>query len=51
MDVEMGGKKYKNQLFNLADRSYLDFQVLMGRSFLRDIAIVDVSRKNIQKLK
>ena len=47
VDIEMGGKKYKKQLFNLANRSYLDYQILIGRSFLRDIAIVDVSRKNL----
>lgn len=49
MDIKVGGEKYKNQIFNLADRSYLEYQLLIGRSFLRDIAIVDVSRKNIQK--
>lgn len=49
LDIEMGGIKYKNQIFNLADRSHLEYQVLIGRSFLRDIAIVDVSRKNIQR--
>jgi len=47
MDIEMGGKKYKKQLFNLADRSHLDYQLLIGRSFLRDIAIVDVGRKRL----
>ena len=47
VDIEMGGKKYKKQLFNLANRSYLDYQLLIGRSFLRDIAIVDVSRKKL----
>lgn len=49
MDIEMGDKKYKKQIFNLADRGYLEYQLLLGRSFLRDIAIVDVSRKNILK--
>ncbi|MFT5572772.1 MAG: hypothetical protein ACI9FR_001696 [Cryomorphaceae bacterium] len=49
MDIKMGGTKYKNQIFNLADRSYLEYQLLIGRSFLRDIAVVDVSRKNIQR--
>jgi hypothetical protein len=49
MDIEMGSNKYKNQIFNLADRGFLEFQLLMGRSFLKDIAIVDVSRMNLQK--
>lgn len=47
VDIEMGGKKYKKQIFNLANRSFLDYQLLMGRSFLRDIAIVDVGRKKL----
>ena len=51
MNVEMGGKKYRKQLFNLANRSYLDYQLLIGRSFLRDIAVVDVSRKNLLRKK
>ncbi|MFT4629283.1 MAG: hypothetical protein ACI9WC_000167 [Arenicella sp.] len=50
MDIVMGRNKYRNQIFNLADRGFLEFQLLMGRSFLKDIAIVDVSRKNLQKL-
>jgi Uncharacterized protein conserved in archaea len=45
VDIEMGGVSYKKQLFNLADRSHLDYQLLIGRSFLRDIAVVDVGRK------
>lgn len=34
--------------FTLADRSHLETEVLLGRSFLTDLAIVDVSRKFIQ---
>ncbi|MEZ9924423.1 ATP-dependent Zn protease [Vibrio breoganii] len=34
--------------FTLVDRSHLDFPVLLGRSFVRDVAIVDVSRKYVQ---
>lgn len=49
IDIVMGGNKYNQQIFNLADRSYLQYQLLIGRSFLRDIAVVDVSRKNIQR--
>lgn len=51
MDIELGGVKYKNQIFNLADRSHLRYQLLIGRSFLRDIAVVDVSRRNLQRPK
>lgn len=51
LDIELGEHKYKNQLFNLANRSYLDYQLLIGRSFLRDIAVVDVSRKNLVRAK
>lgn len=47
VDIEVGGKEYKNQLFNIADRSHLNYQLLIGRSFLRDIAVVDVARKNL----
>ena len=43
MTVKVGGKKYNKRIFNLADRSHLEFQVLIGRNFLRDIAVVDVS--------
>ena len=50
MDVLIGGKKFKRQIFNLADRSYLEYQLLIGRSFLIDIAVVDVSRKYITKV-
>lgn len=34
--------------FTLADRSHLETEVLLGRSFLTDLALVDVSRKFIQ---
>lgn len=45
LDIRLGGKLYRKQLFNLSDRTNLDYQVLIGRSFLRDIAVVDVSSK------
>jgi hypothetical protein len=51
MNIQIGDKKYKKQIFNLANRSFLDYRLLIGRSFLRDIAIVDVSRKYLIKLK
>lgn len=45
MDIGIGSKDYPRQIFNLADRSYLEHQVLIGRSFLTDIAIVDTGSK------
>lgn len=45
IDIEIGNTVYKNQLFNLSDRSHLDYQLLIGRSFLKDIAIIDVGNK------
>ncbi len=48
--IEIGGLKEKTQ-FTLADRSHLTFPVLLGRSFFRDIAVVDVSRKYVQPKK
>ena len=52
MDINVGGKRYRRQWFNLADRSHLDYQVLLGTSFLKDIAIVDVSlKKHLSKKK
>lgn len=44
-DIEVGGTIYKNQIFNLSDRSHLDYQLLIGRSFLKDIAVIDVGSK------
>lgn len=37
--------------FTLADRSNYEFPVLIGRNYLRDVALVDVGRKNTQKTK
>lgn len=51
INIAVGGKEYRKQKFNLADRSHLEHQVLLGRNFLRDIAIVDVSLKNQQSNK
>ncbi len=34
--------------FTLADRTHMNFGLLLGRTFFRDIAVVDVSRKFIQ---
>lgn len=45
MNIGLGNKDYPRQVFNLADRSYLEHQVLIGRSFLTDVAIVDTGSK------
>jgi hypothetical protein len=34
--------------FTLADRSHLDFQLLLGRNFLADMALVDVGKQFVQ---
>ncbi|WP_320152213.1 RimK/LysX family protein [uncultured Tolumonas sp.] len=34
--------------FSLTDRSNMDFPVLMGREFIKDVAVVDVARENVQ---
>jgi len=34
--------------FTLADRSHLDYEMLLGRNFLTDVALVDVGRQFIQ---
>lgn len=33
---------------NLTDRSDFEYQLLVGRNFLKDAAVVDVSRRNVQ---
>ncbi|MEQ8689482.1 MAG: RimK/LysX family protein, partial [Pseudomonadales bacterium] len=35
--------------FTLADRSHLEQNMILGRNFLTDIAIVDVGRQYVQK--
>lgn len=45
--VKVGAIKEKAQ-FTLADRSHMSHPVLLGREFIRDIALVDVSRNYIQ---
>ncbi|GLT17693.1 ATP-dependent Zn protease [Vibrio zhanjiangensis] len=42
------GKIHEKTLFTLADRSQMIHPVLLGRDFIRDIAVVDVSKKYIQ---
>ena len=34
--------------FTLADRSHLEHDMILGRNFLTDMAVVDVSRQFIQ---
>ena len=34
--------------FTLADRSHLNYQILLGRNFLTDVALVDVGRQFVQ---
>ncbi len=45
--IQIGDVKEKTE-FTLTDRSHLTFPLLLGRSFFKDIALVDVSRKYIQ---
>lgn len=45
--VKLGSIHEKTQ-FTLADRSQMSHPILLGREFIRDIAVVDVSRKYIQ---
>ncbi|MFH0258482.1 ATP-dependent zinc protease [Vibrio rumoiensis] len=45
--IQVGDLKVKTP-FTLADRTHMDFGLLLGRSFFRDVAIVDVSREFVQ---
>ncbi|CAE6939811.1 RimK/LysX family protein [Vibrio sp. B1FLJ16] len=45
--IQIGDYKEKTE-FTLADRAHMAFPMLLGRSFFRDIAVVDVSKKYIQ---
>lgn len=45
--IQIGELKEKTE-FTLADRTHLSFPVLLGRSFFKDVALVDVSKKYIQ---
>ena len=42
------GDVSENFEFTLADRSHLEYQILLGRNFLTDIALVDVGRQFVQ---
>ncbi|MGL6055670.1 MAG: RimK/LysX family protein, partial [Vibrio metschnikovii] len=39
---------HQKSQFTLADRSQMTHPILLGREFIRDIAVVDVSRQYIQ---
>lgn len=45
--IQIGDVKEKTE-FTLADRTHLTYPILLGRSFFKDIAVVDVSRTFIQ---
>ncbi len=47
MTVRMGAVTEKAD-FSLTDRSNMDFPVLVGREFIKDISVVDVARENVQ---
>ncbi|KGY11671.1 ATP-dependent Zn protease [Vibrio tubiashii] len=45
--IQLGDLKDKTD-FTLTDRTHLAFPLLLGRSFFKDVAIVDVGKKYIQ---
>ncbi|WP_194088955.1 ATP-dependent zinc protease family protein [Vibrio hibernica] len=45
--VTVGSLKLNTE-FTLADRTHMDFGVLLGRSFFQDEAVVDISRQYVQ---
>ena len=47
LSVRVGDQNEKTE-FTLTDRSNMTYPVLLGRDFLKDIAVVDVGRKYIQ---
>lgn len=47
MSLTMGEVTHMVEV-NLTDRSSLDYALLVGRNFLKDAAVVDVSRRNVQ---
>ncbi|MBM4310551.1 MAG: ATP-dependent zinc protease [Deltaproteobacteria bacterium] len=47
LSVRIGDLNEKTQ-FTLADRNHMSFPVLLGRDFLKDIAVVDVGRTFVQ---
>lgn len=47
MFVQMGDVE-DNFDFTLADRAHLEYQIILGRNFLTDVALVDVGQKFVQ---
>lgn len=47
MFVQMGDVE-ENFDFTLADRAHLEYQIILGRNFLTDVALVDVGQKFVQ---
>ncbi|EPZ7317493.1 ATP-dependent zinc protease family protein [Vibrio mimicus] len=45
--IQIGDLKEQTE-FTLADRTHLTYPLLLGRSFFKDVAVVDVSRRFIQ---
>jgi hypothetical protein len=45
--VQVGDLKEKTE-FTLSDRAHMKFSILLGRSFFKDVAIVDVSKTFVQ---
>lgn len=45
-EVELFNRKYPIEL-SLRDRSHMEFPVLLGRSFIRDLFLVDVAQANL----
>ncbi len=45
LSIRLGDKTYARQIFNLSDRSFLEHQILIGRSFLTDVAVVDTASR------
>lgn len=50
LPVQLGNIRTKTE-FTLADRNHMSFPVLLGRTFIKDIAIVDVAQKYTQEKK
>lgn len=46
LHVRIGGVAHKSE-FTLTDRQHMDFPVLIGRSFIQDVILVDVSQDYI----
>ena len=46
-DVKLGDNLHQPTEFTLADRSRMSYPVLLGRSFLKDVAVVDVGQEFI----